>query len=126
MAKTAKTRASVAGFIAGVRDENRRADARAVDKLFRAVTGAKPAMWGPSIIGYGEYQSPTGAWPRAAFSPRSTSLVLYLLPGLDGRAALLKKLGKHKSGASCVYIKRLADVDEGVLRELIARSWRQS
>jgi hypothetical protein len=121
--KTTRTKASVAAFIAAVDNEQRRADASAVDKLFREITDEKPAMWGPAIIGYGEYDSPTGAWPRTGFSPRKANLVLYIMPGFKEYALLLKKLGKHKTGKSCLYINKLADVDEGVLRELIARSW---
>jgi hypothetical protein len=122
--KTKKTRASVAAFIGAVDDDTRRKDARAVDAMFREVTGEKPAMWGPSIIGYGSYQTPSGTWPRGGFSPRKANLVLYVLGDYAGRAALLKKLGKHRTGKACLYINKLADVDEGVLRELIARSWK--
>ena len=123
--KTQKTKASVAAFIAAVEDETRRKDAKAVDKLYRELTGEKPAMWGPSIIGYGEYEGPTGKWPRAAFSPRKANLVLYVLSDFKDRDALLKKLGKHKTGKVCLYINKLADVDEGVLRELMSRCWKR-
>ena len=122
--KTTRTKASVAAFIAAVENDMRRKDAKAVDKMYREITGEKPAMWGPSIIGYGEYESPTGAWPRAGFSPRKANLVLYVLADYQGRDALLKKLGKHKTGKACLYINTLADVDEAVLRELIARCWK--
>lgn len=121
--KTQRTKASVAAFIAAVEDETRRKDAKAVDKLFREITGEKPAMWGPAIVGYGKYESPTGVWPRTGFSPRKANLVLYIMPGFKDYAPLLKKLGKHKTGKSCLYLNKLADVDEGVLRDLIARSW---
>jgi hypothetical protein len=121
--KTQKTKASVAGFIAAVEDETRRKDAKAVDKMFREITGEKPALWGPSIIGYGVYQGPTGAWMRAGFSPRKANLVVYIMPGFKEYDALLKKLGKHKIGKSCLYLGKLADVDEAALRELITRSW---
>jgi hypothetical protein len=123
-AKTQKTNASVAEFIAAVEDETRRKDAKTLDKMFREVTGEKSAMWGPSIIGYGVYNSPTGPWPRSAFSPRKANLVLYVLAEFKEAGALLKKLGKHKTGASCLYINKLADVDEKVLRDLIAASWK--
>lgn len=121
--KTQRTKASVAQFIAAVEDDTRRKDAKAVDKIFREITGEKPAMWGPSIIGYGEYQSASGAWPRTGFSPRKANLVVYIMPGFKEHAGLLKKLGKHKTGKSCLYINKLADVDEAILRDLIARSW---
>jgi hypothetical protein len=121
--KTQKTRASVSAFIAAVGNETRRNDAKAVDKMLREITGEKPAMWGPSIIGYGEYDLPSGKWPRACFSPRKANLVVYLVPESKD-AALLKKLGKHKTGLSCLYISKLSDVDESVLRALIRRSWK--
>ena len=121
--KTQKTKASVAAFIAAVEDETRRKDAKAVDKMFRDITGEKPAMWGPSIVGYGVYQGVTGSWPRLGFSPRKAKLVLYLMDGYEGEP-LMKKLGKHKTGRSCLYINKLADVDEGVLRELAAKGWK--
>lgn len=120
--KTQKTKASVAAFLAGVEDETRRKDAKAVDKMLREITGEKPAMWGPSIVGYGEYDTSTGKWPRAGFSPRKANLVVYLAPESKD-AALLKKLGKHRTGVSCLYVNKLADVDEKVLRDLIERSW---
>lgn len=120
--KTQKTKVSPASFIAAVEDETRRKDAKFVDKLMREITGEKPAMWGPSIVGYGEYEGPTGRWPRIAFSPRKANLVLYLMDGYEGEP-LMKKLGKHKTGRSCLYINKLADVDEAVLRKLAAKGW---
>ena len=122
--KTQRTSASVAAFIAAVENEARRKDAKTLDKMFREVTGEKPAMWGPTIIGYGAYESATGTWPRAGFSPRKANLVLYVLSDYKERDALLKKLGKHRTGKSCLYINTLADVDQAVLRELMVRSWR--
>lgn len=121
--KTQKTKASVAQFIAAVEDETRRRDAKAIDKLMREITGEKPAMWGPSIIGYGEYLTKSGPWPRTGFSPRKANLVVYIMPGFKEYAPLLQKLGKHKVGQSCLYINKLVDIDEPVLRELIARGW---
>lgn len=128
--KTQRTKASVAAFIAAVEDETRRKDAKAVDKLMREITGEKPAMWGAAIVGYGEYaytgaSGRSGVWPRIGFSPRKSNLTLYLMLGLGDNAPLLKKLGKHKSGKGCLYINKLSDVDAKVLRELIARSWKQ-
>lgn len=121
--KTQKTKASVTEFIAAVESDVRRKDAKAVDKMLRAATGEKPVMWGPSIIGYGLYQTPTGPWPRLGFSPRKANLVLYVLTGEKQQAALLKRLGKHKTGKSCLYLNTLADVDEAVLAEIIAGAW---
>lgn len=122
--KTKKTKASVAAFIDAVADDTRRKDAKVVAKMFREITGEKPAMWGPSIIGYGSYEIPSGSWPRTGFSPRKANLVLYVISDYPGRDALLKKLGKHKTGKSCLYINKLADVDVRVLRELIQRCWK--
>ena len=119
--KTRKTTASVKDFIAAVPDEQRREDANAVLKMLTEVTGEKAAMWGPSIVGFGSYKGPTGDWPVAGFSPRKTSLVVYLRPGFD-TDPLMKKLGPSSTGVSCLYIKRLADVDTRVLRQLVEKS----
>ena len=121
--KTKKTKASVAAFIDAVGNETRRKDAKIVDKMFREITGEKPAMWGASIIGYGSYETASGTWPRGGFSPRKASLVLYVLTDYAGRDALLRKLGKHKTGNSCLYINKLADVDQAALRGLIKGAW---
>lgn len=125
--KTQKTKASVTGFIAGVEDEQKRADAKAIDKMLREITGEKPAMWGPSIIGYGRYKSTNtlgeADWPKIGFSPRKGNTVLYIVPDFLASDPLMKKLGKYKIGKSCLYINKLADVDPKVLRELAARSW---
>ena len=121
--KTKPTEISVEAFIAGVADPVRREDARAIIAMMERVTGEAPRMWGPSIIGYGSYETSTGTWPRGGFSPRKANLVLYVLADYAGRDALLAKLGKHKTGSACLYINKLADVDERVLRELIARAW---
>jgi hypothetical protein len=119
--KTKPTDISVKDFIAAVADETKRADANAIDKLMRAVTGEKPQMWGASIIGYGTYQSPTGPWPITGFSPRKANLVIYVMDGYANKEALMAKLGKHKTGKSCLYINKLADVDQSVLREIVAQ-----
>jgi hypothetical protein len=120
--RTRKTKASVAGFIAAVENDTRRKDAKAVDKILREITGERPALWGPSIVGYGAYETPSGRWPRAGFSPRKANLVIYFAPESKD-AALFERLGKHKTGKSCLYINKLADVDEAVLRAVIKRSW---
>jgi len=120
--KTKKTAASVTAFIDAVDNEVRRADAKAVLRLMKDVTGEKAAMWGPSIVGFGAYRSASGDWPIVGFSPRKSNLVLYIMPGFAQYEALLKKLGKHKTGKSCLYLNKLADVDMAVLRELVERS----
>lgn len=120
--KTKKTTASVTAFIDAVENEQRRADAKVVLKLMREVTGEKPTMWGPSIVGFGAYKSASGDWPIAGFSPRKANLVVYILPEFTQRDALLAKLGKHKTGVSCLYVNKLADIDPGVLRQLLEKS----
>ena len=119
--KTRKTTASVKDFIAAVPDEQRRKDAAAVRKMMAEVTGKKAAMWGPSIVGFGSFEGPTGEWPIAAFSPRKAALVVYLMPGFESDK-LLERLGPHSHGKSCLYIKRLSDVDARVLRQLVEKS----
>ncbi|MEC7796100.1 MAG: DUF1801 domain-containing protein, partial [Pseudomonadota bacterium] len=78
--------------------------------------------WGPSIVGFGSYRSPTGDWPVVGFSPRKANLVLYVMPDIEQEAELLARLGKHKTGRSCLYLNGLADVDLAVLRQIIDRS----
>jgi hypothetical protein len=96
--------------------------------MLREVTGEKPAMWGPSIIGYGSYRytNTTGEadWPKIGFSPRKGATVLYIMPGFLAGDPLMKKLGKYKHGKSCLYINKLSDVDPSALRELATRSWK--
>jgi hypothetical protein len=123
--KTKKTAASVSSFLAGIADESRRKDCKAVARLMKDATGATPRMWGPSIVGFGAMRCRYASgrevdWFLAGFSPRKDSLTLYLMPNLDAHGGLLKKLGKHTTGKSCLYIKRLEDVDHAVLKRLIA------
>ena len=125
--KTKPTQVSVSEFLDGIGDESRRADARAVMKLMQAATGEKPAMWGPSIIGFGTYHykyksGREGDMPIACFSPRKSELVLYGMMGFDGANSLLEKLGKYKTGKGCLYIKRLSDVDLKLLDKMIQKS----
>jgi len=126
--KTQRSKASVAGFIAAVDDDARRADANAIDEMLREVTGEKPAMWGPTIVGYGSYKHTNtmgeASWPKIAFSPRKGATVLYIVPGFLASDPLMKRLGKYKIGKSCLYVNKLADVDRKVLRELVTRSWK--
>ena len=126
--KTKKTRDSVPAFLAQLDDEEARRDCKTLVGLMEEATGAKARMWGSSIVGFGDYlyRSPaTGRevdWFRMGFSPRKAALTLYLLGGLHKHAELLKKLGKHKTGQGCLYIKRLDDVDRTVLKQLIEES----
>jgi hypothetical protein len=119
--KTKPTDASVDDFIAAVENPTRRADAETVRAMLEEVTGEKPVMWGPSIIGFGSYRGPTGDWPITGFSPRKAQTVVYVM-GFEGQDAMLARLGKHSIGVSCLYIKKLADVDMGVLREIMETS----
>jgi len=120
--KTKPTDASVEAFLDAVENPRRREDGKAVAKLLAEVTGEKPVMWGPSIVGYGSYKGPTGDWPLLGFSPRKANLVLYIMTGFAEQIALLDRLGKHKTGVACLYINKLADVDQDVLREMAEMS----
>lgn len=132
--KTKATEVSVADYIAAIPEAQRRADAEAIDALFRRVTGLEPRMWGPSIIGYGSYtykydSGREGTMCRAGFSPRKGAHTLYAMQvasQCEGRGAeLAAKLGKHTTGKGCLYIKKLGDVEQAVLEELIAMSWER-
>ena len=134
--KTRPTAAERLAFIAAVEPASKREDAAVLDALFRRVTGESPRMWGPSIIGYGSYSyrydsGHAGRAPRVGFSPRKAKHSLYLFGcGGEGDAeafeALLARFGKHSRGAACIYVNKLADIDLGVLEEMVAFSWRQS
>lgn len=131
----ARTRAgegSVADFIAAVPDARRREEAVAIDAIHRRVTGLEPAMWGPTMIGYGSYRyryasGHEGEAMRAGFSPRKAAMTIYLMGHYCDRQpeadALFARLGKHKTGKSCLYISRLAKVDMGALESLVRLSW---
>lgn len=125
--KTKKNKASVSDFLNRVEDPQRRADCKRVAKMMREATGNRAAMWGDTIVGFGQYtyryaSGRTGEWPIAGFSPRKRDLTLYIMPGFSKYERLMEKLGEHKTGKSCLYIRRLADVDEAVLEELIQES----
>ena len=125
--KTKPTTISVPAFLDACADEARRADAKALAKLMQKVTGNKPSMWGPSIVGFGShhyiYESGCeGDMPIVGFSPRKAANVLYGTIGFAGADALLAKLGKCTTGKGCLYIKKLADVDVKVLETLIKKA----
>ena len=125
--KTAENDASVDEFLDGVENETRREDCRAVVSLMREVTGEEPRMWGGSIIGFGRYHyvyesGREGDWFLTGVSPRKGSLTLYIVAGFDRYDELMSKLGRHKTGKSCLYVNRLDDIDLDVLRELVERS----
>jgi hypothetical protein len=126
-AKTKKTEASVDDFLAGISPEKKRQDALAICELMKNVTKAKPKMWGTSIVGFGSYHykyasGHEGEWPLVGFSPRKQNLTVYIVPGFANYDALLSKLGKHKTGKSCLYLNSLEDIHLPTLRELIQRS----
>jgi hypothetical protein len=125
--KTKETTASVAEFLKGISDAQRREDCRAVSEIMRDVTGEEPKMWGSSIVGFGRYHykyesGREGDWMITGFSPRKSDLTLYLMGGFESSPELMKKLGKYKTGKACLYIKKLADVDVDVLRKLVTKS----
>jgi hypothetical protein len=125
--KTKPTAVRVENFIDAVPNESRKKDARTLLALMKKVTGEKPVMWGPSIIGFGSYHykyesGREGDMCVAGFSPRAAAMVIYLLAGFEKNKALLARLGKHKHGKSCLYVSKLDDIDLGVLEKLIADS----
>jgi hypothetical protein len=124
--KTKPTQVSVAAYLDAITDEAKRADAKALVKLMKKATGEEPKMWGPSIVGFGAYHykyesGREGDMPLAGFSPRKAATVLYGM-GLNDDNGLLSKLGKHTTGKGCLYIKKLADVDQKVLEAMVVKS----
>ena len=125
--KTKLNDASVTDFLNTVDDEQKRKDSLEIMKMMKQVTKAEPKMWGTSIVGFGSYHykgasGREGDWMLIGFSPRKQNLTLYIMPGFERYPELMKKLGKHTTGKSCLYIKRLSDVDTSVLKELMAES----
>ena len=122
--KTQATTASVSDFIAAVPEPERRADCTTLAALMQAVVGEPPVLWGSAIVGFGAYRyqyasGTQGDWPLVAFSPRKGDLSIYLMPGFETLAPQLQKLGRHKTGKACLYLRKLGDVDLAVLREMI-------
>lgn len=125
--KTTPGKASVPAFLNGITDPQKRADCKAIAKMMRDATGKPAKMWGTSIVGYDQYDylyesGRSGTFMMTGFSPRAQNISVYIMPGFDQYASLLKKLGKYKTGKSCLYIKRLEDVDTQVLARLIKES----
>ena len=125
--KTRPTDESVERFLSKIADERTREDCRTIARIMQKITKAKPTMWGPSIVGFGRYHYRYASgreadWLLTGFSPRKQNLTLYIMSGFTRYDALLGKLGKHKTGKSCLYIKRLEDVDLTVLETLIKES----
>ncbi|MEM1045347.1 MAG: DUF1801 domain-containing protein [Pseudomonadota bacterium] len=125
--KTVPTDQPVDSFLATVTDAARRKDADSVCDMMRRVTGEEPVMWGGSIVGFGQYDytyesGRSGSFLLTGFSPRKSALSIYIMPGFEPFADLMDKLGKHKTGRSCLYLKRLSDVDPEVLETLVRDS----
>jgi hypothetical protein len=125
--KTAPTNASVEDYLNGVPNEAKRQDSFALLELMKEVTGENAMMWGPNIVGFGSYHytyasGREGDWMVTGFAPRKQALTVYIMSGFDRYDDLMANLGKHNTGKSCLYIKRLSDVDTDVLRELVAES----
>jgi hypothetical protein len=127
--KTRQTGEDVTAFLDSVDNEQRRKDAYTILKLMKSVTRAEPKMWGPSIVGFGSYHyvyesGREGDWFLTGFSPRKQTLTLYIMAGFERCDELMQKLGKYKTGKSCLYINKLENVDMKVLKELVAESVR--
>lgn len=127
--KTKRTNASVTAFLKRVRDETRRRDCLAVLRIMKRATRAAPKMWGTSIVGFGSYHYKYASgrqpdWFLTGFAPRKQDLTLYIMAGPARYKPLLAKLGKYKTGRACLYIKRMADVNQAVLQQLVSASVR--
>ena len=128
--KTKLTKQKASDFIKTVKPEQKQADSRILLKIFQSATGQKPAMWGDSIVGFGSYHyksersTQEGDWPLVGFSPRKANLTLYVMVSIKKSDPLLKKLGKYKASGGCLYINKLADIDQTVLATLVAKSFR--
>lgn len=125
--KTKQTKESVKDFLNQVTDAGRREDCFAIAKIMEEITGSKPKMWGPSIVGFGAYHykyasGREGDWPLTGFSPRKQDLTLYIMAGFDEYDGLMKQLGKYRTGRSCLYVKRLSDLHLPTLKKLIKAS----
>lgn len=129
--KTKPSEDSVDDFLSKIQDETKRADCQRLLELFREITGEQGQLWGGAMVGFGKYTSKTGEWFSVGFSPRAQNLTLYLSAGFAEYAdfhgydpgPFLNKLGKFGTGKSCLYVKRLSDVDENVLRNLVKAGW---
>jgi hypothetical protein len=126
--KTTQNDNDVRAFLSNVEDDQRRKDSLEVLQWMEEITGREAKMWGPSIVGFDEYHykydsGREGDFFKVGFSPRKTSLTLYIMPGFARYDELMQQLGKYKTGKSCLYIKKLEDVDADVLRQLIRESY---
>ena len=122
--KTRENKASVREFLASIDDRQKRADCKAIARMMREATGKRAKMWGETIVGFDKYDykyasGRSGSFMITGFSPRVQNIAVYIMPGFSKYAGMLKRLGKYKIGKSCLYIKRLEDVDQKVLAQLI-------
>jgi len=127
--KTRPTGLSVSAFIKAIEDGRTRKDCQLLAKMMAEATGSRPKMWGPSIVGFGSYHyryasGKEAEWPLTGFSPRKQNLTLYIMSGFEGYEDLLARLGKHKTGKACLYVRSLDDLDLTVLKRLIRASVR--
>lgn len=127
--KTQPSERPVTEFLAAIEDEARRRDCEALALMMSEVSGAPAVMWGEAMVGFGQYHyryatGREGTFFRLGFSPRKRELTIYIMPGYTDFGAQLERLGRHKKGKSCLYLRRLSDVDLGVLRELLEAGWR--
>lgn len=125
--KTVASQAPVKDFIAGIDDEQRRRDSKAMISMMRQITGHEPMLWGSSMVGFGSYHyrydsGREGDFFLTGFSPRKSAFTVYIMPGFEAFAAPLKKLGPHRTGKSCLYLKNLDAIDQSVLEEIIRES----
>ena len=125
--KTTPNDASVDAYLDSVENAVRRDDSRRVLAMMEKVAGEPPKMWGLSLVGFGSYHftyasGREGDWPIVAFAPRKQNLALHIMPGFERYGDLLAKLGKHRTGRSCLYVNKLADIDFAVLEELVRES----
>ena len=125
--KTKETALSVTTYLSSIEPEQKRKDAKTIAAIMRKASGERAKMWGAAIVGYGRYHykydsGREGDFMRVGFSARKQNISVYVVPGFTGFASLLKKLGKHKVGSSCLYINKLADIDVDVLTQIIDKS----
>ena len=126
--KTRKNDGSVQGYLEGAADGPKLADCFALLDMMREATGDEPSMWGDSIVGFGAYRykhrsGQSGEWFLTGFAPRKRNLTIYIMPGFDRYPDIMDRLGKYKTGVSCLYVNKLADIDLGALRELVKSSY---
>lgn len=124
--KTQKTDVSVTDYLAAIQDEARRADCEAINAMMQDISGWEPKMWGPSIVGFGDYHykydsGREGDFFRIGYSSRAQNISIYIMPGYQDFDDERARLGKHKAGKSCLYIKRLSDVDTDVLKDMLSK-----